>query len=178
MPVREYALFIPVGYRLDLLAMVTASMSTHFPNRPRYTMQCSAADFQSNRLRPTYAVYSPSNPNDPVPSQFLAKGCRASSSEGIRLRCTSRRCKLRVTPLDSTAELPICHEINEDDLEHLDNVFPHFEEDDDNDVHDPHDSAHSILNESDDKPLITQLWTHAMPKAWYKTLLNQVLKLP
>ncbi len=125
--------FIPVGSRFDLLSAIMGIVSKTWPKRAAFVVQCGS-ERQTASARQTYAVYLPLDPTESIPALISSAGCRAKSSEGLRLRCVDRACAFRQEGAFDEDEPDNEHaEIPEDDLEcaDADGQFDDEEEEED-----------------------------------------------
>ena len=101
-PVR-FSLLVPLGHRDELISTVRPVLRRKLPGRVIYTVALSVGK-QSERQRPSYVLFVPAT-EGAVTSHVGLEGCRASSAEGVRLRCTSSTCSMRVAKSGSVAKI-------------------------------------------------------------------------
>ena len=178
----QLSVFIPVGARLDMLGSMQAALQKRFPKRSVFAIQLSVGK-QSSRIKPGYALYVPMDAtSEPVsPAHVELNGCRATSAEGIRLRCVSSLCPMR----DDAAGSQWANEDEEIPLE--DQEAPNFEEcfeqaettaddDIDMDCDGPLPVAGSSAQADTMPTYVVNLWPCAAPIAVHARILADILR--
>ena len=94
-----FSVWMNLGHRVGLLGGMMDALQRKFPGRPVYAIQM-AVGRQSERVKPSYGLYIPLDAKieSGAPTSVSVAGCRAATSEGIRLVCTNEDCPLRPRP--------------------------------------------------------------------------------
>ena len=162
---------LAAGTRFDLLHNVVQNLTQLFPRRPFYIINMGGA-VQSVRQKATHAVLMPMDAMETVAS-VVTGGCRANSSEKIRLRCLDPKCKFR--PRGTGAEFEEEEEdVNPDDKDVAEEQL--FEEDVDDEEF-LHDEEMAAPSDSPSKARSSGLhkrnvFPFAHPESFYKRLLR------
>ena len=80
-------------------------------------VQCTAAQSQGPRYVPSYVFLATSCESEIVPATVRINACKAFGYEGLRLRCTNRKCKHRPFPADAAqGDADVLAEFSTDDF--------------------------------------------------------------
>ncbi len=112
----QFSLYMPLGSRMDVASTLMEILKKQFPARPAFLIVMSTGK-QSRRVKPSFALYMPMDINEEIPTFISLKGCRASSSEGLRLRCLDYDCAHRPSKPAEKQPKSEKEEIEAEDLE-------------------------------------------------------------
>jgi hypothetical protein len=143
--------------------MIIQNVMQLFPRRPYYIINMGGA-FQSVRQKATHAVVMPMESTEHITATVVTGGCRANTSEFIRLRCLDPFCKFR--PRGTEAEED--QDVNPDDMDVVDDQA--FEENDDDDV------EMAAPNESPQKRSSTAHTRNVFPFAYPESFYRRILR--
>ena len=171
--------FIPVGRRYQLLAGMMEKLQAVCPGRTPFVVQRGTGQDQSERNRPSYAVFLPAANSSKVPQNVRMAGCPSRASEGLRLACTSPTCPGRPTGAGS---VNVMDEVDAADKEATHDLEDMFTEEEDPTL----DADADRVQEAMDNPSVaspqdagtkvkTTLFPFANPISYYKKLLLEAL---
>ena len=178
----SFSVWMNLGFRLGLLGSMMEALQKRFPGRPVYAVQM-AVGRQSERVKPSYGLYMPMDAKleSGCPTSVNVAGCRAISSEGIRLVCANENCHMRpknaAASSGSTADIP---DIPVEDTEEPDfeACFEAGEDEDDNEATIPMETEEPALLAEDKKAkaVVVSLWPYAIPISLQKCILSTICR--
>lgn len=179
---KSYSLYIPLGCRFDLGPTLVSLVARHLGGRKAYVIMISTGS-QSLRIKPSFALYSPMDSKEEIPTHVSLKGCRATSVEGIRLRCLDKGCLLRPEKPQKSKPDDAQEEFEPEDQDGGLDFEETFEAGEDSDEEDK--DAEQVENAMKDAagpppepsdPYVVNLFCYASPVACHNRINSDVLK--
>ena len=183
----QFAIWMPVGSRFDIIAAMQGVFTKAWPKRPLYIVMLGKGQ-QSARNKPSMALFMPLCAEESAPLVVSNEGCRAKASEGLRLRCANPNCKHRPGVKtgeadDDKGSQDQDSSAKELDLDDLEFEAPDFEAEEIDDHQDEQDIEEVEERGQKDggagqanKRSLVSLFPFSQPVAWYGKVLNSVLK--
>ena len=175
----QWAMWVPIGGRFDLLSAMESALTKAFPKRDVYTVTLGRQK-QTAKAKNHHALFIPFESSKEVPERIDIGGCSGKSSECLRLRCNVAACPhfqaLKASE-DDESTLDENMDLDADDLENP--IMEDFQEEDDH--QEERDATESTRQDAaacpPEKKRLVNVFTFAQPVALYETVLGTLLGL-